>query len=78
MDELAWLGVPPSELKTLRETLCRAQGALVYQYGHNRAFTTEQRERLAFLIDEIDRHRPVGPDGTHGNRHTETCGCEDK
>jgi hypothetical protein len=28
------------------------------------------------IINEIDRQRPLGPDGTHGERHTETCGCE--
>lgn len=54
--------------KMLRETLCLAQSAL---HGAH-------VERLQQLIDECDRHRPLGPDGKHGHRHTDTCGCEDK
>ena len=27
------------------------------------------------VLDEV--HRPLGPNGKHGERHTETCGCED-
>lgn len=34
-------------------------------------------ERIGRLIAEIDRQRPLGPDGKHGGRHTLTCGCED-
>ena len=32
---------------------------------------------VAVLIRWIDHHRPLGPDGTHGDLHTPTCGCED-
>jgi len=67
MTNTAHLAVPASDLRRLREALCRAEtgsGAL-------------HRAVLGSLIDEIDRHRPLGPDGTHGDRHTATCGCED-
>lgn len=38
----------------------------------------DQRARLGIgrLIVDIDRQRPIGPDGKHGGRHTSTCGCE--
>lgn len=46
------------------------------------AMAEEAREdaqwRIAALINQIDLHRPLGPDGTHGDRHTATCGCEGK
>jgi hypothetical protein len=61
--------------KALREALCVAEHAVnstvepQNQHGAPRI--------LAALIRECDRHRPTGPDGTHGDRHTMTCGCED-
>jgi hypothetical protein len=64
----------PDGPKMLRETLCAAQAALL----HSRSRRREHFERLQRLIDECDRHRPLGPDGKHGNRHTPTCGCEDR
>ena len=62
-------------LKALRETLCRAQTAMaaVYPDGH-----WIDIERLERVIAEIDRQRPLGPDGKHGDLHTPTCGCEDR
>lgn len=60
--------------KMLRETLCVAQGFVV-RSGDSRA--AEHAARLGRLIDECDRHRPLGPDGNHGLRHTPTCGCND-
>lgn len=30
------------------------------------------------LINMIDRHRPLGSNGKHGDLHTDTCGCVDK
>lgn len=57
---------PRDSLKMLRETLCSVQrtaGAL-------------HRDRIGRIINEIDRQRPLGPDGKHGNRHTPTCGCD--
>jgi len=60
----------------LRETLCVAQSRI-----GNSAFDANRKEehinRLQRLIDECDRHRPLGPDGKHGDRHTKTCGCDD-
>jgi hypothetical protein len=60
--------------KMLRETLCVAQ-THVGLSGDPRA--REHADRLQRLIDECDRHRPLRPDGKHGNFHTPTCGCED-
>lgn len=57
---------PRDTLKMIRETLCVAQSAVGV---HN-------RERIQRMINEIDRQRPLGPDGKHGDRHTATCGCE--
>lgn len=35
------------------------------------------RDEIQHLINVLREHRPVGPDGKHGNLHTQTCGCED-
>lgn len=63
------------DLKSLRETLALAQSALLqgaaawrHEEGHS--------ERIGRLIAEIDRQRPLDPDGKHGDLHTPTCGCE--
>ena len=53
--------------KTLREKLCQ-------QEPH--APDDETREAIARLIAILDRHRPLGSDGKHGDLHTATCGCE--
>lgn len=63
-------------LKMVRETLCVAQAAVGLHTETGRR--VEHIARLQRLIDECDRHRPLGLDGKHGNRHTPTCGCEDK
>lgn len=60
--------------KMLRETLCVAQAWVGNSTDSRRS---EHVERLQQLINECDRHRPVGPDGKHGDLHTQTCGCED-
>lgn len=52
--------------KTARDLLCVAQHRML-------GFTKIQE-----LIDAIDVIRPLGPDGKHGDRHTENCGCQDK
>jgi hypothetical protein len=65
----AHLVVQAADLKRLREALAQSEPHIV---------GTIRRGVLASLIDEIDRNRPLGPDGTHGDRHTPTCGCEDK
>jgi len=65
---------PRDTLKMLRETLCVAQTALGYlPYEDPRE--TGHRDRIGRIIAEIDRQRPLGPDGKHGERHTATCGC---
>lgn len=62
--------------KSLRETLCSAQSlASLLPTNVNMQSYIDQ---LQALIDECDKHRPLGPDGKHGERHTATCGCEDK
>lgn len=65
-----------SDLKMTRETLCMAEAALVAMYGGEEALPHVQR--LSDIIFEIDKLRPLGMDGKHGNLHTEYCGCEDK
>ena len=67
--EVAPLVIPSADLKALREALCRAQGGRL---------TPEDSDRLSEIITEIDRHRPLGPDGKHDDLHTPTCGCEDR
>jgi len=71
---ILWLHPGQDDPKMFRETLCIAQAAIGLMGEMGRPHI----ERLQRLIDEFDRHRPLGPDGKHGNRHTETCGCEDK
>lgn len=69
------LDVPDSP-KMLRETLAIAQTRILLSVvdGHEKHFWRLQR-----LIDECDRHRPLGADGRHGeDQHTPMCGCEDK
>ena len=68
-EEVAPLIIPSAELKMLRETLSRAQSGRL---------TPEDSDRINDLVAEIDRHRPLGPDGKHGDLHTPTCGCEDR
>ena len=60
--------------KMLRETLCLAQTALAHMSSS--PSLDQHMATLQRLIDECDRHRPLGPDGKHGDRHTATCGCE--
>jgi hypothetical protein len=63
-------------LKMLRETFCVAQ-RFCGQTG--RQEWQRHMDRLQRLIDDIDRQRPLGPDGKHGDgeRCTPTCGCQD-
>lgn len=63
--------------KMLRETLCLASSRIA-QSDLDQHRKRADIERLQRLIDECDRHRPLGPDGKHGDRHTPTCGCEDR
>lgn len=67
---------PRDTLKMVRETFAIAQQRIVATRPEHRS---DQRhaERLGRLIAEIDRQRPLGPDGKHGNLHTPTCECEE-
>lgn len=62
--------------KALRETLCIAQ-TRIGNSGLDKHRQESDIANLQALIAECDRHRPLGPDGKHGDRHTSTCGCED-
>lgn len=75
MTSVLGLTDPRDTLKMLRETLCRVE-ALYGGVAHpDIVLALADMARLARLIEEIDRQRPLGPDGTHGDRHTPTCGC---
>lgn len=65
----------PGDPKTIREALCVAEGATLQNVDKRNLYGA--REVLGALLKECDRHRPLGPDGKHGNRHTVTCGCDD-
>lgn len=62
-------------VKMMRETLCIAQNA-IHESSVN--WSRSVSKRIQKLINELDKHRPIGPDGKHGDLHTSTCGCEDK
>lgn len=66
----------PDAPKMLRETFCVAQ-TRIGNSPLDAARRDEHIARLQRLIDDIDRARPLGPDGKHGDRHTPACGCED-
>lgn len=68
----------PKDPKSLRETLCTAQSTIANALHIMPDLKQRHVTILQMLIDECDRHRPLGPDGKHGNRHTDTCGCSDK
>lgn len=61
--------------KSLRETLCIAQTRILNS-GLDGARAGRDVAALQLLIDECDRHRPLGQDGKHRDLHTATCGCE--
>jgi hypothetical protein len=63
-------------IKGLREILCLAQHVGNQTDGINHSL---YNRRIQEIIDELDKHRPLGPDGKHGNLlHTATCGCKNK
>lgn len=66
----------PDSPKAIREALCLAQSSVLCRPA-DRDRVHAVVAVLKRLIDECDRHRPIGPDGKHGNRHTPTCGCDD-
>lgn len=65
-------------LKSVRESLCLAQTALGDWSRAAFGQSVRASEVLGRLVEDIDRQRPLGPDGTHGDRYTATCGCEDR
>lgn len=70
-------------LKRLRESLCVAQSGIsqAYAIGESHSLQSEYAKShirtIQKVLDQIDILRPLGPDGKHGSRHTEFCGCED-
>lgn len=62
----------PDSLKMVREHLCLAQARLSDTGGQD----ARARDAITRLIADIDRQRPLSPDGRHGDQHTMTCGCE--
>lgn len=62
-------------IKGLREILCLAQHVGNQTDGINHSL---YNRRIQEIIDELDKHRPLGPDCKHGDLHTSTCGCKDK
>lgn len=72
--------IPVNGLKATREALCAAQTTLGERarQGVDVDCVPHWIDRLQALCDQIDVHRPLGSDGSHGNRHTDTCGCEDR
>lgn len=67
-----------ADTKMLHEALCVAQSALVERAsgGRDIARVPFWIAQIGSLIAAIDEHRPLGPDGKHGDRHTATCGCD--
>jgi len=74
--KVASLEVHPEDLKMLHETLCLAQWLVNRDPFGDRS--TYHSDRIGHLIREVERHRPLGSNGKHGNLHTPTCGCDDK
>lgn len=58
-------------IKLLRERLCAIQPLL-----HDAP--EDVRSAVNGLVSLVDRHRPLGTDGKHGDLHTPTCGCDDR
>lgn len=75
-----YLRDPRDTLKALRETLCRAESATIFLRDERGEIEPDADDlaRISRIIAEIDRQRPLGPDGKHGDLHTPTCGCEDR
>lgn len=65
-------------LKMLRETLAAAETYFANWAASYIENPETHLARIGRLIAEIDRQRPLGPDGKHGDLHTPSCGCEDR
>lgn len=59
-------------IKMLREHLCQDQARYQGQWP------SDIDSAVDVLVNMIDRHRPLGSNGKHGDLHTSQCGCEDK
>lgn len=61
----------PLYVKTLREKFCVAQQQETSQV---------MKDLYGDLINQLDMHRPLWPDGKHGNGRlcTSTCGCAER
>jgi len=66
------------DVKMMKESLCAAAAAVAHSPTTAGASNQTHVKMLQILINECERHRPIGNDGKHGSRHTATCGCEDK
>jgi len=64
-------------LKTIREALCVAQTA-IGNFPERPTNWPPYIKVLQNLIYDIDRQRPLGSNGKHGNLHTQSCQCEDR
>lgn len=59
-------------LKMVREALCYAEATMLQTVQGQKYL-----EIVQDLVEDIDRQRPLGRDGKHGNLHTDNCGCSD-
>ncbi|CCW14625.1 hypothetical protein [Rhodococcus aetherivorans] len=64
-------------LKTIHEALCVAQTA-IGNFPEQPTNWPPYIQVLQNLINDIERQRPIGSNGKHGNLHTPNCQCEDK
>lgn len=64
-------------IKTIGEALSFAECAVLNFYPDT-AQRAHYARVLGDLLADVARQRPTGNDGKHGERHTPTCGCEDK
>ena len=64
-----------TSIKMVGEALRYAQSGMLNTYPAG-----PQRDGYAKiiqdLINDVNRQRPIGNDGKHGDLHTENCGCE--
>jgi len=66
-------GLQISNLKTLREFMCKTQHKVYAEPGGPESY---EAKMISELIREIDRLRPLGSDGKHGKLHTYYCQCD--
>lgn len=59
-------------LKSVREALCFISTTNLKEGDQ----ATKYQRVIADLVSDIDRQRPLGSNGKHGNLHTKHCGCD--